>query len=329
MSDNYHVTNRGNTDFMEQCENMYGENSALKMLKIPEKCHFSHTNNDGDTAFMIVCANGKPHLALKMLDNPNMCKLDHINKQSQSALLIACINDEKNIAMKIISLYPTKCGKLSMIDKEYDRTIFMIMCENRWYDIIHIMFDIEKKYRLKCNIDYKNKNDQWVLCTLIHNNNIRDHLEDILSSAHKSTCGFNMYTTNINNNTILMLACELKDDSIALTLAKDQGYSNEHSLTQKNNKGETALILSTKTGKERVVSAIIQMDKTKSCINEKDNNGMSAFLYAIQTQRFRIADELFPRVNKQNLQDILNRNTPLTRYDFSWMEKIKNRVLNM
>jgi hypothetical protein len=93
---------------------------------------------------MIICGNDKQRLALKMLEDINMCNLDHINKKSQSALLLACINNEKNIAMKIITQYPTKCGKLNLVDTEDDKTIFMIMCDNGWYDAIHEMFNITK-----------------------------------------------------------------------------------------------------------------------------------------------------------------------------------------
>lgn len=32
MSAYYHITNKGNTDFMEKCEELYGERSALTIL---------------------------------------------------------------------------------------------------------------------------------------------------------------------------------------------------------------------------------------------------------------------------------------------------------
>lgn len=327
MSAYYHVTNKGNTDFMEKCEELYGERSALTMLKTPEKCHLSHLNNNGDTPFMIACGNNKPKLALEMLKDLHMCNLDHINKKSQSALLIACINNKKAIVNKIIACFPTKCGKLSMIDKEEDRTIFMIMCEYGWYDIIQEMFNIEEKYKIKCNIGYKNKYNIWALNILIHQDDIHDHITPILTSAHHSTCGFNMLTTDSDNNTILMLACGLRDDTIALAIAYD--YNMKHGISNTNKNGETALVLATKTGKERVVSAIVSSPDAGECIRKKDNNGMSAFLYAIQTQRTRIVDELLPFISREDLQDIQDRRTPLTRYDFSAMEKIKYRLRSM
>jgi hypothetical protein len=142
-----------------------------------------------------------------------------------------------------------------------------------------------------------------------------------------------MYNKDTNDNTLLIIACghDFVTDTVALALIHDSSMKYGISCTNKNK--ETALILATKTGKERVVSAIIQSYANDSelqlCTQKKDNRGMSAFLYAIQTQRMRIVDELFPIIVIQDLLDIKEKNTPLTRCDLSVMDKITERISHM
>jgi ankyrin repeat protein len=159
--------------------------------------------------------------------------------------------------------------------------------ENVDYVIVNNeVYEVKEDYEIVNNEVYEVKED-YEMIYFMSKKRLNEYIEELTRQGR-------INESNKNKNTIMMIVCKNKMESVAMKLIPRM---SEEAINKQSKEGETALMVACKNGMKRVAMELIPK-MNEEAINKWNNNGRTALIFACRNKMERVI-ELIKTINNK------------------------------